>query len=236
MPTQGYYKERNMRSFKKNYFMWVLLLAAFFGCANAMAQTESRTNWYLYRNTIVALAPNGQVMCVEPAHTIRPGCLQTSGLSSDVLALNIGLASATNNVLVCNSASYQAIFGTVPAPANDSGHWCNAFKNDVRGLSPVMDSPTPISWYLYKGALVVLSADGEPACILAPPGNGIDCFQIDSPSLDQAKSLIADAVLAGNVLVCRSLPFAQVFGDVAPAGPNQFCDSFKSDIVTLNPL
>ncbi|MFL9999114.1 hypothetical protein PQR34_47875 [Paraburkholderia sediminicola] len=88
---------------------------------------DSNIAWYLYRNTLVAMADNGNPMCIEP-NNAAGSCLQMNSTDPATLQALVTSGTAANNLLVCNSPAYVQAWGAVPA---DPTHWCNAYKTEA---------------------------------------------------------------------------------------------------------
>jgi hypothetical protein len=226
-----------MRSFKRCHIAAVLLIASAHS-AVSLADSATGTNWYQYRNTLVALSSNGEPMCVAlPARPNNPtSCLQLgNGVSSTDLQMYANNSTVAGTLLVCDSATYQAAYGLVP---DNSSHWCNAFKSVINSLSPVAETPIPAVWYVYRNTIVALAPNGEPMCIEPPTaGNGGPggCLQLNGVNRSELGQVVSSGVFAGDVLKCNSSSYQAMWGPV-PDDLGHWCNAFKSDVLTLNPL
>jgi hypothetical protein len=226
-----------MLSFKRFHVTAVLLIALAHS-AVSFAATPIETTWYKYRSTLVALSSNGQPMCAASSSRPNspPSCQQFgAGLSLTELQLYANISAVFGTVLVCNSATYQAAYGSV---SKDPSHWCNSFKSDLNTLSPVTQTQIPATWYVYRSTLVSLAPNGEPMCIQPPKSGNINlggCLPVNSVNPSQLSQMVATGVFAGNFLICNSTSYQASWGPV-PNDPGHWCNAFKSDVLTLNPL
>lgn len=99
--------------------------------------------WHLYRNTLVALADNGQPMCIVDAS--KQGCWQVD--SKDVIYLKNVIQEKVrlgnfSNMMLCDSPAYQSIWGPVPQAAE---HWCNAYQREANTVRAVLGIETTVS-------------------------------------------------------------------------------------------
>lgn len=128
-----------MYTCKRAYCILTMAFATLLTCAQCYAATptfiqsniidNATVDWYLYRNTLVALSDNGMPMCITPPGSgYTPTCYQVTTTDPTALAQTINRQRAAGGTLTCNSNTYVQYWGTVP---HDPDHWCNDFSKEA---------------------------------------------------------------------------------------------------------